>query len=110
MSEFKDYSLPELYGNTSQGPQNPTQVNWKSVAIYGGLAIGTAVVFALVINHAMDAQMRHWCLHSENLNQRYIEAIEKQEARIAKLAVQVSTGAAKWDPEKEVLVENSMKA
>ena len=90
MSKFKDYSLPELYGNTNQGPQNPAQTNWKSVAIYGGMALGTAIVFGLLINHAMNTQARQWRLHSEKMNQQYMDTIERQGAIIQKLTEQVS--------------------
>lgn len=108
MSKFKDYSLPELYGNTNLGPQNTAQVNWTSVAIYGGLAITTAVVFAIVINQGIKVQVRELQSHSEKMNQRYIEAFEKQEERMAKLAEQVAaTEAAKQRPEKDVQEENS---
>ncbi len=110
MSKFKDYSLPELYGNTNQGPQNPAKVNWTSVAIYGGLAIGTALVFAVAINRAMEIQTRQWRVHSEKMNQQYLETIERQGATIRKLTAQVSAGAIPQVPEKEDQMGNSIKS
>ncbi len=111
MSKFKDYSLPELYANTNLGPQNTAQVNWKSVAIYGGIAVGTAIVIAIVINQGTKIHVRQFQVHSEKMNQRFIEALEIQEERIAKLTAQVAaTEAKKQNPEKEVHEENSNQA
>lgn len=110
MSKFKDYSLPELYGNTNVGPQNPANINWKSVAVYGGLALGTAIIFGLLINHAMNTQMKQWQLHSEKMNQQYTDTIERQGAIIQKLTEQISAGKLEQAPEKGTQVENSIKA
>ncbi len=111
MSDFKDYPLPQLYGNCGQGPQDPTKVNWTSVAIYGSITVVTAIVFAIAINQGTKVQIKRYELHSEKMNQRFIEAFERQEERIAKLTEQVTAIAvAKQCPEKEVLEENSNEA
>jgi hypothetical protein len=109
MSDFKDYPLQQLYGNCGQGPQDPTKINWTSVAIYGGIAIGTALVFALVITHSMEVQTRQWRLHSEKMNQQYIDTIERQGTTIRMLTAHVSIDAAQQGWEKEVQEENSIK-
>lgn len=109
MKKFKDYSLPELYGNINQGPQNPAEINWKSVAIYGGLAIGTAIVFAVVINYGMGNQSQQWRLQAEKMNQQYFDTIERQGAIIQKLTTQLSVSFKQQTQEREVQKETSVK-
>ncbi len=85
MSEFRDYSLPELYGNTGGGPQNPAQINWSTMALYSGIALTSVVLFAVIITQANKNQMKLWVEHSEKLNQSHIAALEKQSALIKSL-------------------------
>ena len=88
MSDFKDYPLPQLYGNCGQGPQDPTKVNWTSVAISAGIIIGGAIVLGLAINFSVSRQIEQSRLHTEKLHQAHLAALEKHEANMREIISQ----------------------
>ncbi len=72
-------SLRELY-QTHEGPDDPTKVNRKTIIVFSGIAIITAVAFAVVINRGLRKREEKWIAHTKEMNARFIAAIEKQKS------------------------------
>lgn len=101
MKEFKDYSLPQLYGSTGQGPQNPAEINWRSVAIYAGISIASAVVMAVIINQSSKSLTNQWQIHSSKLHEQHIAAMEQHLAEMRKLIERIHPVEANKAPQEE---------
>ena len=81
MSDFKDFSLPELYSASS--PQAPGQVNWKSVAIYAGISVSCVIVFAIAIHISTRANLKMLMMHAEKMNATILAGSEQNRKEIS---------------------------
>lgn len=67
------YGLP-----TSLEPVPAGYIDWKTVAIYSGIAVGVTVVFAVIIIKAQEKQSNRWLLVTEDMHKKHQEAQDRQ--------------------------------
>jgi hypothetical protein len=85
MSKLVSPSVSDSFNAPGSGPGNPANVNWQMVAICGGIAITTAVVFALVINHSSTQTSREWQIQVKSMNDAHLTSVARKDEMIVDL-------------------------
>jgi hypothetical protein len=77
MNEFRESRLDELYGPSRiDNPILPGEINWKQVAIYGGIIVITGVTIGLCVHVAMAKRNEQFLAELRN-NPRPVSSMAK---------------------------------
>lgn len=88
MSQFKDLSLQELYNTPST--HAPGQINWKSVAVYGGIAVVVVIVGAIIVNQGYKITTKLYLTSLKDMQKKHSEDIAKKDKQIEILFSRIS--------------------
>jgi hypothetical protein len=75
MSNLVPLSPSDSFNATNGGPGNPANVNWKMIAIHGGIALGSTLVFVLAINHSNKQTSERWRLQVKSMNESHLASL-----------------------------------
>lgn len=100
------YDLP-----TSPSPVPSGYIDWKTVAIYSGIAIGVTIVFAVVISKSQEKQSNRWILVTEDMNKKHQESQDQQRqlllTTISDLRQKLEMNRLAWEAKAVEIVDNS---
>ena len=85
MSKLVSPSVSDSFNAPGRGPGNPADINWKTVAICGGIAVTSAIVFAVVINHSLEQNSRRWQVQLKAMNEAHLASLAKKDEIIIDL-------------------------
>ena len=69
--------LNDLYGDSDSGPIVKGEINWKEIAINGGIALSVTVVFCFGIHLAIKHNASTWILQTKQMHDSNKQMLDK---------------------------------
>ena len=74
-------STKDKFGVVSERPTG-SSIDWKMVAIYGGIAVISVTAFALIISSSQEHLQSQWKLSMQESNQKFANLIQDQASQL----------------------------